>query len=89
MARSTGSETGKKTEPAASDPSGEARAATLDRIAAKIERLSPQRRALRKAYSSPDVEPDELHRQVRLPLRHLPRLMRRYVGWLQRYGVEL
>lgn len=185
MARSSGSGTGKKTEPAASDPSGEARAATLDRIAAKIERLSPQRRALREAmrqfgddfdakawseaflspetdainrvhavtggylalvnntveaivagaalvganpptgmrgasgaleairidggftkrqaetftelyhtrdrlqHSSPDVEPDELHRQVRLLLRHLPRLMRSYVGWLRRYGVEL
>lgn len=185
MTRFSGSRAGENPESAASVPSGEDRAAALDRIAAKIERLSPQRRALRKAmgefgedfdikawseaflspdsdeinrvhavtggylalvnntleaiaagaalvgakppagmrgasgaleairldggftkrqaetftglyhtrnrlqHSSPDVEPDELHRQVRLLLRHLPRLMKSYLDWLRQHDIEL
>jgi hypothetical protein len=43
----------------------------------------------RLQHSSPDIEADELHRQVRLLLRHLPRLIKSYVAWLETHGIEL
>jgi hypothetical protein len=43
----------------------------------------------RLQHSSPDIEADEVHRQVRLLLRHLPRFVESYLAWLEKYGVEL
>ena len=43
----------------------------------------------RLQHSSPDIQADEVHRQVRLLLRHLPRLVESYLVWLQRQGVEI
>lgn len=43
----------------------------------------------RLQHSSPDIQADEVHRQVRLLLRHLPKLVESYVAWLERHGVEL
>jgi hypothetical protein len=43
----------------------------------------------RLQHSSPDIEADELHRQVRLLLRHLPRLIKSFVAWLETHGIEL
>jgi hypothetical protein len=43
----------------------------------------------RLQHSSPDIEADEVHRQVRLLLRHLPKLVGSYIAWLGRYGVEI
>jgi len=43
----------------------------------------------RLQHSSPDVSADEVHRQVRLLLRHLPRLVKSYAAWLARHGIEL
>lgn len=43
----------------------------------------------RLQHSSPDIEADEVHRQVRLLLRHLPRLVESCLAWLERYEVEL
>jgi hypothetical protein len=43
----------------------------------------------RLQHSSPDVEADEIHRQVLLLLRHLPRFVKSYVAWLQKHGIEL
>ncbi len=43
----------------------------------------------RLQHSSPDIEADEVHRQVRLLLRHLPRFVKSYIAWLQTHGVEL
>jgi hypothetical protein len=42
-------------------------------------------------HASPDVQADEVHRQVRLLLllRHLPRFVGSYVAWLALRGVEL
>jgi|HubBroStandDraft_6_1064221.scaffolds.fasta_scaffold115972_2 hypothetical protein len=40
-------------------------------------------------YASPDIQADEVHRQVRLLLGHLPRLVKSYLAWLERSGVEL
>lgn len=40
-------------------------------------------------HASPDVQADEVHRQVRLLLGHLPRLVKSYVAWLEKAGVEL
>jgi hypothetical protein len=42
----------------------------------------------RLQHSSPDIEADEVHRQVRLLLRHLPKLVESYLAWLGRYGIE-
>jgi hypothetical protein len=39
-------------------------------------------------HSSPDIEADEVHRQVRLLLRHLPKLVDSYLTWLGSHGVE-
>jgi hypothetical protein len=41
----------------------------------------------RLQHSSPDIEADELHRQVRLLLRHLPGLIKSYVAWLEAHDV--
>lgn len=43
----------------------------------------------RLQHSSPDIEADEVHRQVRLLLRHLPRFVKSYMAWLQKHGIEL
>jgi hypothetical protein len=43
----------------------------------------------RLQHSSPDMEADEVHRQVRLLLGHLPRLVKSYLAWLERHDVEL
>ncbi len=43
----------------------------------------------RLQHSSPDIQADEVHRQVRLLLRHLPRLVKSYLAWLEKYNVEL
>jgi hypothetical protein len=43
----------------------------------------------RLQHSSPDIEADEIHRQVLLLLRHLPRFVKSYVAWLQKRGIEL
>jgi hypothetical protein len=42
----------------------------------------------RLQHASVDIEADEVHRQVGLLLRHLPRLVRSYVAWLERRGYE-
>jgi hypothetical protein len=43
----------------------------------------------RLQHSSPDMQADELHAQVRLLLGHLPRFVKSYLAWLQTYDVEL
>ncbi len=43
----------------------------------------------RLQHASPDVEADELRRQVRLLLRHLPPLIKNYIDWLRRHDIEL
>ena len=43
----------------------------------------------RLQHASPDIQADEVQRQVRLLLRHLPGLVASYIAWLERYGVEL
>jgi hypothetical protein len=43
----------------------------------------------RLQHSSPDIQADEVHRQVRLLLRHLPRLVESYLAWLEKYDVAL
>jgi hypothetical protein len=40
-------------------------------------------------HASSDVHADEVHRQVRLLLGHLPRLVRSYMTWLERYDIAL
>jgi hypothetical protein len=42
----------------------------------------------RLQHSSPDVEADEVHKQVRALLKHLPGLIKSYVAWLERHGVR-
>lgn len=43
----------------------------------------------RLQHSSPDIQADEVHRQVRRLLRHLPRLVESHLTWLRKYDVEL
>lgn len=43
----------------------------------------------RLQHSSTDVQANEVHRQVRLLLRHLPRLVESYLAWLEKHNVEL
>jgi len=43
----------------------------------------------RLQHSSPDIEADEVHRQVGLLLRHLPKLVESYVAWLEKHDVRL
>ncbi len=40
-------------------------------------------------HASPDIQADEVHRQVRRLLGHLPRLVKSFVAWLERHDVEL
>lgn len=40
-------------------------------------------------HASAGVDADEVHRQVRLLLRHLPRLIESYVAWLKGRDIEL
>ncbi|HWX87948.1 MAG TPA: hypothetical protein VNX67_07230, partial [Solirubrobacteraceae bacterium] len=40
-------------------------------------------------HASPDIQADEVHRQVCLLLGHLPRLVKSFVAWLERHDVEL
>jgi hypothetical protein len=39
-------------------------------------------------HSSPDIQADEVYRQIRVLLRHLPGLVESYVAWLEKQGVE-
>jgi uncharacterized protein YutE (UPF0331/DUF86 family) len=43
----------------------------------------------RLQHSSPDIQADEVHRQVRLLLRHLPRFVASYLAWLEKHKIEL
>jgi hypothetical protein len=43
----------------------------------------------RLQHSSPDVEADEVHRQVRVLLKHLPGFVKSYVAWLEIHDVRL
>jgi hypothetical protein len=43
----------------------------------------------RLQHSSPDMQADEMHAQVRLLLGHLPRFVKSYLAWLQTYDVTL
>jgi hypothetical protein len=43
----------------------------------------------RLQHSSPDIQADEVHRQVRRLLRHLPRFVESYLAWLGKHDVEL
>jgi hypothetical protein len=40
-------------------------------------------------HASPDIQADEVHRQVRLLLGHLPRLVKSYLAWLKQHDIEL
>jgi hypothetical protein len=40
-------------------------------------------------HASAGIQADEVHRQVRLLLRHLPRLVESYVTWLEGRNIEL
>ena len=40
-------------------------------------------------HASPDVQADEVHRQVNLLVGHLPRLLKSYLQWLKQQGLEL
>jgi hypothetical protein len=43
----------------------------------------------RLQHSSPDIQADEVHRQVRRLLRHLPRFVESYLAWLEKLNVEI
>jgi hypothetical protein len=43
----------------------------------------------RLQHSSPDIQADEVHRQARLLLRHLPRFVASFLAWLERHEIEL
>jgi hypothetical protein len=43
----------------------------------------------RLQHSSPDIQADEVHRQIGLLLGHLPRLVKSYLAWLEQRGIEL
>lgn len=58
-----------------------------ERQATTFAELYRTRNRLQNA--SPDIVADEVHRQVRLLLRHLPRLMKSYAEWLKRHGIAL
>ncbi len=58
-----------------------------DRQAETFTELCRTRNRLQ--HSSPDIQADEVHRQVKLLLRHLPRLIESYLAWLARRGVKL
>jgi hypothetical protein len=58
-----------------------------DRQALTFTELYRTRNGLQ--HASPGIEADEVHRQVRLLLRHLPRFVESYVKWLKGRGIEL
>jgi uncharacterized protein YutE (UPF0331/DUF86 family) len=43
----------------------------------------------RLQHSSPDIQADEVNRQVRVLIRHLPRFVGSYVAWLEKHDIEL
>jgi hypothetical protein len=43
----------------------------------------------RLQHSSPDIDADEIHAQVRLLLNHLPRFVKSYMAWLQKHDIEV
>jgi len=43
----------------------------------------------RLQHASPDIEADEVHQQVTLLLKTLPRLVRSFVTWMALHGVDL
>jgi hypothetical protein len=43
----------------------------------------------RLQHSSPDIEADEMHRQVRALLCHLPGFIKSYLAWLQKHDIRL
>jgi hypothetical protein len=43
----------------------------------------------RLQHSSPDMQADELHTQVRLLLNHLPRFVKSYLAWLAKHGIRV
>jgi hypothetical protein len=43
----------------------------------------------RLQHASPDIEADEVHEQVTLVLKTLPRLVRSFVTWMSRHEVDL
>jgi hypothetical protein len=43
----------------------------------------------RLQHSSPDIQADEIQKQVRRLLRHLPRFVESYLAWLERRGVQI
>lgn len=43
----------------------------------------------RLQHSSPDIEADEVHTQVRLLLGHLPRLIKSYLTWLSKHDIQV
>jgi hypothetical protein len=58
-----------------------------DRPAATFVELYRTRNRLQ--HASPDIEADEIHRQVRALLRHLPGFIRSYLAWLQTHAIGL
>jgi hypothetical protein len=43
----------------------------------------------RLQHSSPDMQADEVHAQVRLLLNHLPRFLKSYLAWLQKHDIRV
>ena len=43
----------------------------------------------RLQHASPDIQADEVHEQVSVLLKTLPRLVRSFVAWMARHDVEL
>jgi len=43
----------------------------------------------RLQHSSPDIQADEVHAQVRLLLNHLPRFLKSYLRWLQKHDIRV
>jgi hypothetical protein len=43
----------------------------------------------RLQHSSPDIQADEVHTQVRLLLNHLPRFLKSYLAWLQKHDIRV
>jgi hypothetical protein len=41
----------------------------------------------RLQHSSPDIQADEVHAQVRLLLNHLPRFLKSYLAWLEKHDI--
>ncbi len=43
----------------------------------------------RLQHASPDIDADEVRTQVRLLLNHLPRLVKSYLAWLAKHGIQV